>query len=246
VDTGVRAGRTRVSGGQRRTADDVFRLRDPVAVLARPIDGAIAPSPPWPGCAICAAFFLVERRLQQVGGLFVAHRPRPRDERAVGRHLVVLGALARRDDAGVERRIVEVLRQRRLTLVDDAGHALAVFALHLLVEAREDFLQARGVFARLFEMALQGVSERFGVGGPGHLGQGLDQLFLRVVRVAEFVDECVVQRAGLSHRAFSCWSSCRADTRKARTEHGSSKRGASADGENMPPALPRCGRAARR
>src|SRR4029079_3820345 len=78
---------------------------------------------------------LVQRLLQQLDGIGVPHRLGPGDQRAVGGHLVVLGALAGRDQAGVHRGLVEVLFHDRLTIFYDFQNAVAVFAAHLPVEA---------------------------------------------------------------------------------------------------------------
>ena len=80
---------------------------------------------------------------------------RPRDQRAVGRHLVVLGALAGGNQAGVHRRLVEVLLHDRLAFLDDAGDAVAVLAAHLFVEAREHLLEPLDLALRLLEVGLE-------------------------------------------------------------------------------------------
>ena len=58
---------------------------------------------------LVGGLFFVQRLLQQVSGLVVSHGSGPRDERAVGRHLVVLDALRRGDEARVSGRLVEIL-----------------------------------------------------------------------------------------------------------------------------------------
>ena len=143
--------------------------------------------------------FLLEVLLEQFGRFVVAHDLRPRDERPVRRHLVVLGALAGRDQAGVHRRVVELLLHDRLALLDDAGNAVAVLALDLFVEAGKHALEALDLTARLLEMSL----ERRAQLGRGcrlrELRQRLYQLFLRVVGVTQFIHESIVQCSGLSH-----------------------------------------------
>ena len=111
--------------------------------------------------------------------------------------------LAGGDDAGIQRGVVEIFGEGILSLFDDAGHAVAVLALHFLVEGAEHLLEARHVFARLLEVAFERLAQPFRRRGLRHLGQGLGQLFLRVVCVAQFHDERVVQGAALSHRLVS-------------------------------------------
>jgi hypothetical protein len=71
---------------------------------------------------------LLERLLEQIGRVVVPEDFGPRDERAVGGHLVVLGALASGDEARVHRGVVEVLFHDRLALFDDPGDAVAMLA----------------------------------------------------------------------------------------------------------------------
>ena len=104
---------------------------------------------------LVGGLFLVERLLQQIRGLVVAHRARPGHQRAVCGHLVVLGTLAGGNQARVHRRLVEVLLHDRLAFLDDAGNAVAVLAAHLLLEALEHLFQALDVSARLLEVRLE-------------------------------------------------------------------------------------------
>ena len=94
-----------------------------------------------PDSFLSAAFSSSSVCCSSFGGLGVTHRLRPGDQRAVGRHLVVLGALAGGNQARVHRRVVEVLFHDRLAFFDDAGDAVAVLAADLLVQAREHLLE---------------------------------------------------------------------------------------------------------
>ena len=70
------------------------------------IDAALGQS----GELLVGGLFLVERLLQEPRRLGVSHRLRPRDQRAVGRHLVVLGALPGGNQARIHRRRHRSLR----------------------------------------------------------------------------------------------------------------------------------------
>ena len=100
--------------------------------------------------------------------------------------------------------VVEVLFHDRLAFLDDPGDAVAVLAAHLLVEAREHLLQALDLPLGFLEVRSRTPS-RSGAARRrlGQFRQRLGELPLGVVRVAELVDECVVQRACVSHDRFS-------------------------------------------
>ena len=102
---------------------------------------------------------LVERLLEQVRRFRVAHGLRPRDQRPVGRHFVVFRALPGGNQAGVHRRLIEVLFHDRLALFDDAGDAVAVLPAHLLLEALEHLFEALDLSLRLFEMRLERLAQ---------------------------------------------------------------------------------------
>ena len=71
----------------------------------------------------------------------------------------MLGALAGGDQAGVHRRVVEVLLHDRLAFLDDAGDAVAVLAARLLVEAPEHLLQPLDLPAGLLEVRLERLAQ---------------------------------------------------------------------------------------
>ena len=140
-----------------------------------------------------AAFSSSSVSWSRLGGLVVAHAPRPGDERAVRGHLVVLGALAGGNQTRVHRGIVEVLFHDRLAFFDDPGDAVAVLAAHFLVEALEHLLEPLDVSARLLEMRLERRAQIRRRGRLRQLRQRLGQLFLGIVGVAQFVEKRIVQ-----------------------------------------------------
>src|SRR4051794_29936298 len=154
------------------------------------------------GKLLVRGLLLVEVLLQQRSRVAVAHRAGPGDERAVCRHLVVFAALAGSDEAGVHRRVVEVLVHDRLALLDDALDAVAVPAAHFFVEAGEHPLEPQDVAAGFFQVRLERVAQLRRRGGRGELRQRLDQLSFGVVGVAQFIDEGVVQRQGFGHASL--------------------------------------------
>ena len=105
----------------------------------------------------------------------------------------MLGALACGDQAGVPRRLVEVLLHDRLPFLDDPCNAVAVFAAHLFVEAREHLLQPLDLALRFFEMQGEGLLQIGRRRRLGELRQCLGELVFGVIRITEFVDESVVQ-----------------------------------------------------
>ena len=111
------------------------------------------------GELLVGRLLFVEGLLQEVGRFGVTHGPRPRHQRAVGRHLVVLGTLTRRNQAGVHRVSVEVLFHDRLAFFDDARDPVAVLAAHLLIEALEDLFQAFDLTLRFREMRFEGLAQ---------------------------------------------------------------------------------------
>jgi hypothetical protein len=116
----------------------------------------------------------------------------------------VFCALARRNQAGVHRGVIEVFFHDRFAFFDDAGDAIAVLAAYLFAEALKDLFQPFNLTLGLLEMALErltqlGVGRRF-----RQLGQRLRQLLLGVVRVPQFVNECVMERACFSHVVSPC------------------------------------------
>ena len=141
---------------------------------------------------LVSRLLLVERLLQQIGCLGVSHGARPRDQGAVRGHLVVLGPLARGNQACVHRRLIEVLFHDRLAFFNDAGNAVAVFAANSLVEALEDTLQPIDLASGLLEMRFKRVAQFRRRGGFRQFRKRLRQLSFCVVRVPQLVDEGVV------------------------------------------------------
>ena len=111
----------------------------------------------------------------------------------------MLGALARGNQAGVHRGLVELLFHDRLAFLDDAGDAVTVLALHLLVEAGKHLLQAADLATRFLEMRLECVAQFLRCGSLRQLGQGLRQLLLGVIGITKFIQECVVQSSSSCH-----------------------------------------------
>ena len=111
-----------------------------------------------PGQFLVGRLLFVERLLQELCGFGVAHRLRPRDERAVGGHLVVLRSLAGSNQAGVHRGLIEVFCHDRVAFFDDAGDAVAVFAAGLLVESLEHLFEALNLPAGLLEVRFEGLA----------------------------------------------------------------------------------------
>jgi hypothetical protein len=91
----------------------------------------------------------------------------------------------------------------RLAFLDDPGDAVAVLAPDLLVEAGEHLLELGDLALRLVAVGQKGLLQLRRTGRLGQLGQGLQQLLLGVVGVAQLVDECVVQGSSFSHDACS-------------------------------------------
>ena len=74
-----------------------------------------------------------------------------------------------------------------------------MLALHFLVEALEDLLQPFDVSAGLLEVRLERRSANPETRRLGQLRKSLGQLFLRVVRVAQLIEKCIVQGSVISH-----------------------------------------------
>ncbi len=148
---------------------------------------------------LVGSLLFVKDFLKKVGRLLVAHTARPGDERAVGGHLVVLRALPRGNQARVHRRLVKVLAHDRLAFFDDPRDAVAMFAARLLFDAFEDLLEPLDVSKRFLEMGFERRAQFGRVRRLGELRQGFRELFFRVVGIAQFVDERIVQGSGFSH-----------------------------------------------
>src|SRR4029078_9526758 len=103
----------------------------------------------------------------------------------------------------------EVLFHHRLAFLDDALDAVAVLAARLFVQALEDLLEAVDVAPRSLEMTLERVSQVGRARRLRELAERLDQLFLRVVGVAQFVQKRLVPRARICHGELlnGCWDS---------------------------------------
>ena len=74
----------------------------------------------------------------------------------------MLDSLAGRNQAGVHRRLVEVLVHDGLPFFENAGDAVAVFALHLFAEPFHDLFEPLDVTARLFEVGFERIPENGG------------------------------------------------------------------------------------
>ncbi len=90
-----------------------------------------------------------------------------------------------------------------LAFFDDPGDPVAVLSADLFVQALEDLFQPCDLALRLLEVAFERLAQLRVRGRLRQFRQRLGQLFLGVIRVAQFVDECVVERACFSHGRIS-------------------------------------------
>ena len=102
---------------------------------------------------------LVEVFLQKRRRVSVAHRLCPCDQGAIGCDLVMLRALTRGNQTGVERRIIEVFLHEGLAFFDDARDTFAVLPAHFLLETFEHLFQAFDLTFCLFEMRLERLAQ---------------------------------------------------------------------------------------
>jgi hypothetical protein len=78
-----------------------------------------------------------------------------------------------------------------------------MLAADVFVQGREHQFEPIGVALRLLEVGLERLAQLRPGGRPRQLRQCLGQLSLGVVRVAQFVDECLVERSCFSHGSAS-------------------------------------------
>src|SRR5204862_5364546 len=83
--------------------------------------------------------------------------------------------------------------------LDDAGNAFAVLPSGFLLQTFEYLLEPFNVSLRFLEMRFKGGAQISRRGCFREPRKCLDQLFFRIVGVAQFFDECVVQGSRLSH-----------------------------------------------
>src|SRR5688572_19635628 len=93
------------------------------------------------GQLLIGRLFFRQSLLKQAGDVAEPEGFRPGDARAIRRHLVMLGFLARGDDARIHDRPFFDFLEHRIALFDNALYAFAQFALRLLIEQPEDLLE---------------------------------------------------------------------------------------------------------
>ena len=86
-----------------------------------------------------------------------------------------------------------------LPFFENAGDAVAVFALHLFAEPFHDLFEPLDVTAGLFEVGFERIPENRRMTRPSPSWGAPCQLFLCVVGIAEFIEKRVVERTGFGH-----------------------------------------------
>jgi hypothetical protein len=113
---------------------------------------------------------------------------------AVSGDLVVLDALRRGDDRGVERFTLVVLLEKLVALGEQAFHSLALVAAGFLTELREHLLEAVDVLSRLHFVLLECTSQIGVRRGFRHFRKRLQDLLLGAVEILELFHVDVLQR----------------------------------------------------
>lgn len=132
--------------------------------------------------------FLVEGLLEDFRGAGFSEALGEGAGGAVAGHLIMLDALSGADEARVADRGVAVGIDEFLAFLDEALHGAAGLAGRSFVELTEDFLEAIDVDLRLAQVGVERRLELDAGGGLGHFWEGLDELCLGVVEVAQFLD----------------------------------------------------------
>src|SRR4030095_8298949 len=99
--------------------------------------------------------FLIQSLLQKFRGLILTQQLRKGAHTAVTGDLVMLDFLRSHDDGCIDNGIFAICFKDLRSLVDQAFHGLAGFALCLLTEFFEDFLKPLHMTLGLFEMLFE-------------------------------------------------------------------------------------------
>src|SRR5215207_3578078 len=136
--------------------------------------------------------FLIERLLQNTGAIVASKLPRPRDQAAVARDLIVLGGLRGIDQGRVQHGLVGDLACDLVGFLDDAVDRRAIDRLHLGAVHAEYLLEALHMRPGFVEMGQKALLELLVGGLFGHFWQRFYELLLGIVDILQLMYEQVV------------------------------------------------------
>ena len=134
-----------------------------------------------------------QRLLQHLGDLFVAELLRKGPDGTIAGNLVVFDALGGGDEGRVLDVGFTVRVDRLIPLGDESLHGLAGFTLGRKPQRLKDLFQPGDVLFGLPKVVFEGRPEPVIRRRLGHLGQGLCQPLLRIVKVVELGHEEIIQ-----------------------------------------------------